>query len=79
MPRKETRPLRRVVGWIKASLVIPSAYHDASWEVYECGHVRPPKRDIYGETNAARRRCELCARGVPAHVDPADARIVPFR
>lgn len=34
-------------------------------EVLECGHWLNIKTDIYGETNAYRRRCWKCARGWP--------------
>jgi len=29
-------------------------------ELLECGHIVSPKQDIYGPTNAARRRCPQC-------------------
>lgn len=29
-------------------------------EVLECGHKQAVKTDIYGETNAVRRRCRKC-------------------
>jgi hypothetical protein len=29
-------------------------------ELLECGHIQSPKQDIYGETNATRRRCFQC-------------------
>ena len=29
-------------------------------EELECGHIIPQKRDIYGYTNATRRRCWKC-------------------
>lgn len=29
-------------------------------EVLECGHVQGVKRDIFGYTSAARRRCRKC-------------------
>lgn len=34
----------------------------AIFEKYECGHVAGVKDDIFGSTNAARRRCIQCAR-----------------
>jgi hypothetical protein len=33
------------------------------FEELECGHVVTPKKDIYGETNAASRRCWKCRDG----------------
>lgn len=48
----EARPLRVVVG---------SSYERGSrFEVLECGHVQIQKSDIYGPTNAYRRRCLGC-------------------
>lgn len=35
------------------------------FEVYECGHKAVRKSDIYGPTNAARRRCHQCRDGKP--------------
>lgn len=58
---------------------VAHAHNTAVWDVYECGHVRPPKQDIYGPTNAVRRRCGMCRDGRPADIDTADARIVPVR
>ncbi len=77
--KPEPRPLRRIVGWVKASLVTTLAHATSIYEVYECGHACPTKKDIYGETNAVRRRCGKCMRSKPRDIDPADDRIVPFR
>lgn len=60
MNRKNNRanraPLRRVVDWetLKGICV----------ETLECGHKQHRKKDIYGETNAVRRRCRKCERGI---------------
>lgn len=35
------------------------------FEVYECGHKAVRKSDIYGPTNANRRRCHQCRDGKP--------------
>jgi hypothetical protein len=51
-------PLRKVVGHK------PTA-HGSMWEVLECGHWQPPRSDLVGETNAQRRRCGKCKRGLP--------------
>ena len=77
--KKEVRPLRRVVGWVKGQLVSPIAHHTSIYEVYECGHACPTKKDIYGETNACRRRCNKCVAGKPPDISTADDRVVPFR
>ena len=29
-------------------------------EQLECGHVQPVHEDLYGATNATRRRCKVC-------------------
>ena len=34
--------------------------HGRIIEVLECGHEQPQKQDIYGPTNASRRRCRRC-------------------
>ncbi len=49
-------PLRRVVGHAPHP-----EYPSVLQEVLECGHQQNPRTDIYGETNAARRRCRKCA------------------
>lgn len=52
--RRNTAPLRKIVStrmdWTTRRLI----------EVYECGHERPQPTDIYGPTNAYRRRCRRC-------------------
>jgi len=39
------------------SVVVAGGTH----ELYECGHVAGVKEDIYGPTNAYKRRCRDCA------------------
>ena len=46
-------PLRRVVGYGLNE-------HGGETETLECGHVVPRLSDIYGPTNAFRRRCRQC-------------------
>lgn len=65
-------PLRKIVGREKRRI-------GTSWtgrpieierEVLDCGHRIEPRKDIYGETNAYRRRCEWCQRyGAPESPD----------
>ena len=43
--------------------VVSSAYKPATgqiMETLECGHVVAKKSDMFGETNAVRRRCRHC-------------------
>jgi hypothetical protein len=50
-------PLRKVVGYgphPNRSLVMV--------EFLECGHYMLPRRDMFGETLATRRRCRKCGR-----------------
>lgn len=48
-------PLRRIVD-VKGHPSIPGVLI----EVYECGHERRQKTDMFGPTNAYRRRCRAC-------------------
>jgi len=65
---KQSRgPLRKVIGY-EAHPDYPDIV-DLVREVYECGHVALPKRDIYGETHAYRRYCRACKSGLLADVD----------
>ena len=34
--------------------------HQRYWERLECGHVVRVKTDMFGETNAYKRRCKQC-------------------
>lgn len=45
---RQKSPLRKIVG------------HEDFKEILECGHRQYPVTDIYGETNAVRRRCWQC-------------------
>jgi len=49
-------PLRKIVDWHLDDL-------GRRIEVLECGHEQAQKQDIYGATNAERRRCRKCAKG----------------
>lgn len=63
----KTAPLRKIVGYKK---IAPAS---SVWvEVLECGHVQVPKTDIYGETNAIRRRCRRCELGRPRQLTEAE-------
>lgn len=53
-PDKRKMPLRKVVDYGKTDLGLPT-------ETLECGHVIRTPQDVYGYTNAARRRCRQCA------------------
>ncbi len=52
-PSRNRYPLRKVVDW---TYWIGSS----TLETLECGHRQRARRDIAGETNAARRRCRAC-------------------
>jgi hypothetical protein len=73
MGLKEAKgPLRRVLGTFSLPVGITTGIKstvETGQEVYECGHVALPKSDIYGETNAVKRRCRFCRDGKPPHVD----------
>lgn len=64
-------PLRRVLGRISAPAGTDLLQRDSGpvseteipYELLECGHIQLPKSDIYGETNAVRRRCRFCGSG----------------
>jgi len=57
-------PLRKIVG----SEYLPGG---RTWETLECGHQQLARRDLMGETNAVRRRCPKCKKGLPPDVKPA--------
>jgi hypothetical protein len=63
-----TEPLRKIVGYVERPV---RPWGTITKELLECGHVAHPKKDIYGETNAVRRRCWKCAKGLPADESPA--------
>lgn len=52
--RKPLAPLRKIVGEFTDEKT------GARREKLECGHVVNQKQDIYGPTNAYRRRCRHC-------------------
>lgn len=54
--------LRKIVGSqpVKVSQDLDGKPTYLLAEILECGHTQFPKRDIYGETNAVRRRCRQC-------------------
>ncbi len=56
--RKAGWPLRRVLGVVEETM--PSGV-GLLRERLECGHVVPIREDIFGRTNAYRRRCRRCA------------------
>jgi len=53
MTRKRIAPLRWIVGE-------KNDEYGRIVEILECGHEQPRKEDIYGPTNALRRRCRRC-------------------
>lgn len=63
-------PLRKIVAVISLPIgcdldrPIPGAA-SCGHELLECGHVQLPREDIYGPTNATRRRCWKCAANKP--------------
>jgi hypothetical protein len=57
--------LRKIVGRktgaeLNKELGTSQYYATILYEHLECGHYQPPVSDIYGETNAYRRRCRQC-------------------
>jgi hypothetical protein len=49
-------PLRKIVGYDG-----DEKYPALIYELLECGHKMLPRGDMFGETNAYRRRCRKCA------------------
>lgn len=63
-----TDPLRKVVDhahYVDVSST-PGQEMILRHELLECGHAILPKHDIYGETNATRRRCRKCRKDAQA-------------
>src|SRR5262245_51688977 len=58
MPRRG--PLRKVVGYQNETKWTGEKAIALMYEILECGHHQRPVRDLYGETQAARRRCQQC-------------------
>jgi hypothetical protein len=58
--KKSLWPLRRVTH------AVIDERTGALKEKLECGHIIGRKQDIFGYTNAARRRCRYCAREAAA-------------
>lgn len=56
-------PLRKVVGWVEVDTgAMMYGKPVKVWrQKLECGHLKLEGRDIYGPTNAERRRCHKCA------------------
>lgn len=50
-------------------LPIQGTEYLATRELLECGHARPVRTDIFGATNAVRRRCSACAVGTDARAE----------
>lgn len=54
-------PLRKIVReFTTYDKGVDGAKYPHVYEELECGHIVAPKRDIYGVTNAYRRRCWKC-------------------
>ncbi len=65
-------PLRKIIATDILPVGVGTIYEASVsilQEVYECGHVSLPKEDIYGRTNAVKRRCMDCLKNNPRHVD----------
>jgi hypothetical protein len=56
-PDAPVRPLRKIVGTVGREIA-PGVR--VVYEQLECGHEQREKQDIYGPTNAYRRRCRQC-------------------
>lgn len=75
-PREPVPPLRKVIGYIEieAGVVYEGPEPEIAGkmlyythELLECFHHQSQKQDIYGPTNAARRRCLQCFKEEKAH------------
>lgn len=55
-------PLRKVIGRVPESLGRDKdgLEYFIMREQLECGHIQPVVEDMYGPTNAFRRRCRQC-------------------
>ena len=54
-------PLRRVMKIVKVPVTYSTGNtYEFVRELLECGHTQGIKQDIYGPTNAYRRRCRQC-------------------
>ena len=63
MRRKPTDPLRRILG---------ESFDPRTGRLIEhldCGHDQAQRQDIFGPTNAYRRRCRACGREARARPD----------
>lgn len=64
------KPLRRIVGHM------PNPdFPSLTVEILECGHWQRPVTDFYGETNAYKRRCKKCGKGLPPDLQIEDDEI----
>jgi hypothetical protein len=59
---RQKAPLRRIVERTVEYIQAGDVSVPRPVEVLECGHRQRPVQDIYGETNAYRRRCLECAK-----------------
>lgn len=68
-------PLRKIVGWVDVPLgVFYGKQQTVKRQLLECGHTKPEGRDIFGPTNADKRRCRKCKAGAPPDVvEPSPA------
>lgn len=53
-------PLRNIVKRINEERISGGTVYTVEIEVLECGHEQLRKQDMYGYTNAYRRRCKKC-------------------
>lgn len=53
------------IGPLRAVIAEGVNKYGVQTETLECGHVVRRKSDIYGPTNAYRRRCWKCRKGLP--------------
>lgn len=60
-PSLKGAPLRKVIGTLKVEAgEFQGEMLYYTHELYECFHHEMPRSDMYGETNATRRRCRQC-------------------
>lgn len=58
-----TAPLKKIIGCV--GMPMEGAAYLRPRELLECGHCQGAVQDIFGETDAVRRRCRGCASGMP--------------
>ena len=58
--KRHAKPVRERLGPLRKVVAEGANEHGAQTETLECGHTIRRKSDLFGHTNAYRRRCRLC-------------------